>query len=218
MAAGRIVHGPGSEMKRRPARILRPLPHLMSSIPGLTRTHFAAAATPSSRPTATSPAPFPARKASGSWPHITPAMGAGFVQSTWHLEPAGKVALPASADEHVLLPRIGARRASCVEPKTDDLSAGDYVYLPPRQAAEIRGGGGRREDHRLPENLCAHAPASPPPAFLLGRADKIAGQPFLGNPARAAPGAAAGHPGVRPRREHLHLPARRHAAGSSRPT
>ena len=151
----------------------------MTSIPGLTRTHFGrrhALMTPDGHVAST----IPGAEGVKVVPHITPAMGAGFVQATWLLEPAGKVAISASADEHVLYLESGPARV-VRGAQTDDLAAGDYVYLPARQAAEIRGGG---EAARITVFQKTYVPTHgvAAPAFLLGRADKITGQPFLGNP------------------------------------
>jgi (S)-ureidoglycine aminohydrolase len=151
----------------------------MNPIHGLTRTHFGhrhALITPDGHV----PSPTPGAEGVTVIAHITPAMGAGFAQATWIVEPAGRISIPATANEHVVYVYSG-RGAVVGKGGTDDLAAGDYLYLPPHHPVEIRGG---KETARLVvfEKKYVPVPGAEAPAFLHGRAGKIAGQPFLGNP------------------------------------
>jgi (S)-ureidoglycine aminohydrolase len=115
--------------------------------------------------------------------HITPAMGAGFAQSTIDLEPKGRITLGFGESEHFFYVQDGT-----VEAKFEDtnhvLTAGSYLYLPVHKPAQIAHTGG------APRLICFEKKyrgdcglddvTMPPP--ILGSTAKVPGQPFLGNP------------------------------------
>lgn len=112
--------------------------------------------------------------------HITPAMGAGFVQSTILFEPTGRAILAANSDEYVFYVQEGTVEAK-VDGKIYVLTAGSYLYLPPQLGAEILATGAVARVISFQKKFVP-LPKVVPPEPLMGHADKIRGQPFLGNP------------------------------------
>jgi (S)-ureidoglycine aminohydrolase len=151
----------------------------MSNLFGQTRTHFGARhalITPDGHVASSVPGVEGARLVA----HITPAMGAGFVQSTVDLEPKGRVRLAAGASEHFFYLQEGTVEAA-FGGKSHLLTAGSYLYLPPHLAGEITFAAGAPRLVWFEKKYVA-ATGARPPEPLIGLAAKIEGQPFLGNP------------------------------------
>jgi (S)-ureidoglycine aminohydrolase len=151
----------------------------MIPLPGQTRTRLRprhALITPDSHV----PSVLPGIEGARVIAHITPAMGAGFAQSTVDLNKKGRVTLPAGPSEHVFYVQNGIVEASFLG-KSHTLAPGSYLYLPPQLAVEITLAAG---EPRLIwfEKKYVPAPGSRPPDPLIGVAAKIEAQPFLGNP------------------------------------
>jgi (S)-ureidoglycine aminohydrolase len=151
----------------------------MTPILGQTRTRFAsrhALITPDGHVASVVPGVEGARVVA----HITPAMGAGFVQSTIDFEPKGRVSIAASANEFFFYVYGGSVEAN-IAGKNHLLTAGSYLYLPAQLAAEIVFAA---DAPRLVcfEKKYVDAPGVKPPGPVVGGAAKIEGQPFLGNP------------------------------------
>jgi (S)-ureidoglycine aminohydrolase len=113
--------------------------------------------------------------------HITPAMGAGFVQfSLTFAETGGVARFPAHAHEAVIYVTSGAVRCLAGN-AVEKLEAGAFAYVSQGDALEISSTG-------VPAQLTVFqkkyvpAPGLKPPASFFGLSGKIQGQPFLGNP------------------------------------
>ena len=150
----------------------------MTPLPGQTRTHFGARhalITPDGHVASVVPGVEKVRVVA----HITPAMGAGFAQSTFFFAAGGRAPLPPSSEEYFVYIQEG--RVEIVRgKKTDPLDAGSYAYLPPQTGAELRAGAAATVI--VFQKKFAPVAELAPPDFFLGYADKIPGQPFLGNP------------------------------------
>jgi (S)-ureidoglycine aminohydrolase len=112
--------------------------------------------------------------------HITPAMGAGFVQATLFFEPAGHAVFAAGPDEYCFYLQEGSVEAK-LEGKTHVLTAGSYLYLPPQLGAEISPVGAPATVISFQKKFVPLPGAKAPPVFV-GHAGKIEAKPFLGNP------------------------------------
>lgn len=151
----------------------------MTNIPGQTRTRFCprhALITPDGHVASVVPGIEGARVVT----HITPAMGAGFVQCTIDLEPSGHIRLPAGPSESFFYVENGSVEAKFAG-KDHLLTAGTYLYLPPGLAAEFAFAAGAPRLISF-EKKYVPAPGVATPEALIGVATKIEGQPFLGNP------------------------------------
>ncbi len=151
----------------------------MTPLPGLTRTRFRtrhALITPDGHVSSLVPGIEGVRVIA----HITPAIGAGFVQSTLLFEPTGRALFAASPDEYVFFVQDGSVEAR-IEGKLHLLTANSYLYLPPQIGAEISATGATAR-LILFQKTFVSLPKMAAPALLIGHADKIPGQPFLGNP------------------------------------
>jgi (S)-ureidoglycine aminohydrolase len=150
----------------------------MTTIPGQTRTRFCprhAIITPDGHVASVVPGIDGARVVA----HITPALGAGFVQCTIDLEPKGHIRLAAGPSEYFFYIHDGSVTVT-FDGENHLLTAGSYLYLPPNLAAEILFAAG---SPRLVSFEKKYAGAElPPPKPVIGLASKIEGQPFLGNP------------------------------------
>ena len=112
--------------------------------------------------------------------HITPAMGAGFVQLTVDFEPQGHAVFPADGTEYFFYVQTGSLEAT-IEGKTSLLTAGSYLYLPPNLGAEIRSNGLVTRVIVFQKQFVSLLETKTP-LPVLGHAGKVEGQPFLGNP------------------------------------
>jgi (S)-ureidoglycine aminohydrolase len=151
----------------------------MTPLPGHTRTRFRprhALLTPDGHVPSIVPGIDGARVIA----HITPAMGAGFTQSTITLEPRGHVRLNPGANEHLFYVLEGVVEAT-VAGGRDTLGAGGYLYLPPHTVAELKTASGTPRLVAFEKKYAPLAGAAAPDP-LIGQAAKIEGQPFLGNP------------------------------------
>jgi (S)-ureidoglycine aminohydrolase len=150
----------------------------MTPLPGHTRTRFCARhaiITPDGHVASIVPGIDRARVVA----HITPAMGAGFVQCTIDLEPKGHIRLAAGPSEYFFYIHDGSVTVA-FSGESHLLTAGSYLYLPPNLAAEILFAAA---SPRLVSFEKKYAGVQlPPPQPLIGLASKIEGQPFLGNP------------------------------------
>jgi (S)-ureidoglycine aminohydrolase len=122
--------------------------------------------------------------------HITPAMGAQFSQSTVTLATNGSLVFPEANStedsEHVIYVWKGSASLTwkAAGKKTDQLTAGSYVYLPPGTHAGFVGkesGATLIWFEKLYEPSRAKISAQKPEP-IVGHAKDVIGQPFLGNP------------------------------------
>ena len=117
--------------------------------------------------------------------HITPAMGANFAQSTLTFSQNGSVRFPecsaSQESEHVLFLWKGSAILVLDGTKKEPLTAGSFVYLPPRAVAQVIT---LDETASLVwfEKKYVPSATAPGPEAVVGHADKVAGVPFLGNP------------------------------------
>jgi (S)-ureidoglycine aminohydrolase len=112
--------------------------------------------------------------------HITPALGAGFVQSTLFFESKGRAAITAAVDEYFFYVHEGTVEAK-VEGKSHLLRAGSYLYLPPHLGIDLHAVENPARVISFQKKFVpTHAAKSP--ALFLGHASKVEGAPFLGNP------------------------------------
>jgi len=113
--------------------------------------------------------------------HITPAMGAGFAQfSLAFAEPNGRAHFAANVCESVIYVTSGMVhcQAGSVAGK---LGAGGFAYISQTDTLEISSTGAAAQVTIFQKKYAA-APGLKPPTSFLGSSEKIAGQPFLGNP------------------------------------
>jgi (S)-ureidoglycine aminohydrolase len=110
--------------------------------------------------------------------HITPAIGAGFTQSTVFFEPSGCAQFAPDALESVLYLHGGSIEAT-LGGKTQVLTPGAYLYVPPGVAATAISPG--ISTLVLFQKKYASSGGKPPPPFL-GHSSDIEPLPFLGNP------------------------------------
>jgi (S)-ureidoglycine aminohydrolase len=152
---------------------------MIPAIPGQTRTRVRsrhALITPDGHIASVVPGVTDARVVA----HITPAMGARFVQCSIDLDPQGRVELAADTSEYFIYVQDGS-----VETRFGGsdrlLTAGSYLFLPSQTEAHLRTAAGAP---RLVifQKTYVPAPNLAPPRPVLGTASKIEGQPFLGNP------------------------------------
>ena len=129
---------------------------------------------------ATSPASCPAYEGARVVAHITPALGAGFVQSTIFFEPNGRAIFGVGPDEHVFYVQGGSVEAQ-VEGETLALTSGSYLYLPPAIAAEIHPVGTGATLISFQKKYVS-LPNTKTPSVVFGHAAKVEALPFLGNP------------------------------------
>jgi (S)-ureidoglycine aminohydrolase len=151
----------------------------MTPIPGQTRTRFCprhALITPDGHVASVVPGITGARVIA----HITPAIGAGFVQCTIDFEPKGRARFATGASEYFFYVQEGSVESG-FGGKTHLLTAGSYLYLPPQLACEIAFAAGAPRLISF-EKKYVPAPGVKPPEPIIGLAEKIPGQPFLGNP------------------------------------
>jgi len=113
--------------------------------------------------------------------HITPAMGAGFAQTTLIFEEAGSIArFPAKTHETVIYVTSGSvlcQAGGIIE----QLKAGDFAYISQEDALELSFDGASAQVTLFQKKYVA-APGLKAPASFVGVSGKIPGQPFLGNP------------------------------------
>jgi (S)-ureidoglycine aminohydrolase len=151
----------------------------MTPLPGQTRTTLRvrhAVITPDGHVASTVPGITGARIVA----HITPAMGAGFVQSTIDFEPKGRARFAAGPSEYFFYLQDGSLEAT-FGGKSHLLTAGSYLYLPPQLAAELAFAAGAPRLVSFEKKYVA-SPDSKAPEPIIGLAAKVEGQPFLGNP------------------------------------
>jgi (S)-ureidoglycine aminohydrolase len=151
----------------------------MTPLPGLTRTTFRprhAVITPDGHVGSVVPGIEGARVIA----HITPAMGAGFVQCTIDLEPKGRITLEAGEIERFYYVQEGSVETT-YEGASHLLTAGSYLYLPPHLAAQIAHAAGAPRLISF-EKKFSGLPEATPPSPIAGIVAKVPGQPFLGNP------------------------------------
>jgi len=111
--------------------------------------------------------------------HITPAMGARFAQSTIFFEASGHASIESETDEHVLYLQLGNLEV-ILGGKKHSLTSGAYIYAPPKAKVEILAA----EPAALVMFQKTYVPltGTKTPGSILGHANKVEGQPFLGNP------------------------------------
>jgi (S)-ureidoglycine aminohydrolase len=111
--------------------------------------------------------------------HITPAMGAGFTQSTLFFEPSGCAQFGVVPHESLLYVQEGSIEAT-LGGKTQVLTPGSYLYLPPEMAATATSPG--ISTVVLFQKKYVPPPGGKPPPPFLGHSSDIEPLPFLGNP------------------------------------
>jgi (S)-ureidoglycine aminohydrolase len=151
----------------------------MTPLPGHTRTRFRprhALITPDGHV----PSVLPGVEGVRVVAHITPAMGAGFAQSTYFFEAKGQARFSSGSSEYFFYVAEGSLEIAR-GPETDLLTAGSYAYLPPAAGVELKSRGAAATLVVFEKKFVPLAGAKTP-LSLLGHADKITGQPFLGNP------------------------------------
>jgi (S)-ureidoglycine aminohydrolase len=110
--------------------------------------------------------------------HITPAMGAGFAQSTIFFEPTGHASFSAGPDEAVLYLQEGTLELTLAG-EAHTLTAGSYLFLPAGLAAEINSP--QVSTVVLFQKKYVPLPEAKAPQYVIGHAAKIEALPFLGN-------------------------------------
>ena len=117
--------------------------------------------------------------------HITPAMGAKFSQSTLTFGPSSSVRFPECSaspeSEHVLFLWKGSAMLVLNGAKKEQLTAGSFVYLPPKTVAHVTTGDETASLVWFEKKYVPSVSAAVPEA-LIGHADSVKGVPFLGNP------------------------------------
>jgi len=151
----------------------------MTPLPGQTRTRFRprhALITPDGHVASVVPGITGARVVA----HITPAIGAGFVQSTIDFESKGRARFAASTSEYFFYVQEGSVEAG-LGGKNHVLMAGSYLYLPPQLTCDIAFAAGAPRVISFEKKYApAHSIVASEP--IIGLAAKVPGQPFLGNP------------------------------------
>ncbi len=109
--------------------------------------------------------------------HITPAMGAMFVQFSAEWLEEGILPLPANDDiERFVYVVAGSLSLADHTP----LPTGGYFYLPPTNAEKLQAGAGTKIT--VFEKRFEPLQGELPPARVIGNVSEVKGQPFLGNP------------------------------------
>ncbi len=109
--------------------------------------------------------------------HITPAMGAGFVQFSAEWMESGILPLPANEGiERFVYVVAGAVTLA----DQTSLSAGGYLYLPPADSEKLKAEPGTKIT--VFEKRFEPIPSELPPPRVLGNVNEVTGQPFMGNP------------------------------------
>jgi (S)-ureidoglycine aminohydrolase len=150
----------------------------MISIPGETRTRFCARhalISPDGHVASTLPGVSGVRVVV----HISPAMGAKFVQSTLTFEPNGCADFSAGSSEYFFYVQEGSIGAT-VEGKDYTLDDGSYLFVPAQKACTIKAAATAKLI--CFEKTYAMLPTSKTPPVVIAHAAKVQGQPFLGNP------------------------------------
>lgn len=111
--------------------------------------------------------------------HISPAMGADFIQSTLTFEPNGRADFSAGPNEYFFYIQEGSICAT-VEGKDHTLEAGSYLFVPAQMACSIQTAATAKLI--CFEKTYAMSPKSKAPPVTIGHTAKVQGQPFLGNP------------------------------------
>ena len=111
--------------------------------------------------------------------HISPALGARFSQSTVVLETGGRSGPPSIGVERVIHVLTGRLRLSVETQSAQVLSTGMYAYLPPDEPHEIEAA----EPSRIVlfEKPYYDAEEFEPPEPLVGAADDVPAEPFMGD-------------------------------------
>jgi (S)-ureidoglycine aminohydrolase len=112
--------------------------------------------------------------------HITPAMGAGFVQLTIDFEAQGEAAIPADQSEYFFYIQTGSIEA-VLQGQTHLLTTGSYLYLPPYLGAKLHPLASTARVIVFQKKFVPLADTAAP-SPVVSHASKVAGQPFLGNP------------------------------------
>jgi (S)-ureidoglycine aminohydrolase len=112
--------------------------------------------------------------------HITPAMGAEFIQAGLWFEPGGDVVWPCEeGTERVIYVAKGSVEVACGA-KKKVLAAGGFAFCPPDEPC--RFSAGRAAEAAVFEKCHETAAGLPLPSFYAGSAKSVKGRPFLGNP------------------------------------
>jgi (S)-ureidoglycine aminohydrolase len=111
--------------------------------------------------------------------HITPAMGAGFAQSTIIFEPKGSARFEAGPTEYFFYVQGGKIEAD-VRGKARSLTPGSYLFSPASQPIHLRATGAAATI------ICFEKTFVPlgelRPEAVVGHSRKVEGKPFMNNP------------------------------------
>lgn len=108
--------------------------------------------------------------------HINRALGAGFVQYSIRFTPRGSIPLSARKE----LERFLFVVSGTVGADQELMEAGAYLYLPAETGTFLRGE--TEAEVTVFEKVFEPHPDLPAPTRYAGRAEEVAGSPFLGNP------------------------------------
>ncbi len=115
--------------------------------------------------------------------HISPHLGARFLQYTAHLAAGGRGTSPSAGVErffYVLDGSVSIATHGATVSQPGNLSTGGYAFLPAECPHEFSSRSGARL--LVVEKRAAPLDGLPRPEVVLGNADEIVGEPFLGDP------------------------------------
>jgi (S)-ureidoglycine aminohydrolase len=117
-------------------------------------------------------APLPGMQGATAIVHASPAMGAKFTQYTVEFQPKGSLG-PASGQRFIYVLEGG------VEVESAALAPGDFVYLPPTDAAQVSSKNGARA--AIIEKTYLPLPGVSAPAGFSGRENHVAATHLMGD-------------------------------------
>lgn len=111
--------------------------------------------------------------------HITPGLGAKFMQSTLTFEIGGEVKIAPDGTESFFYVQSGQVRLSCSN-QVYDLMAGGFAYVPPRLSADLVGKQGATKVLWFHKMYAEMSEAQAPDVYV-GKSSDVVAAPFMGN-------------------------------------